>query len=92
MLEILKSERFQEEYTLYQSRINKITNQEIKSQAEVLLKRLVNEVKKLDSQHQDMFSGNQLPTALGDVKGNISTLRKKIDTMVRDWERSNSKV
>lgn len=90
MISLLKSERFQEEYALYQGKINKITNDETRAQAGVLLKNLVNRISKLDNQHQDMFSGNQLPTALGDARSDILTLRKKIDTVITDWERSNS--
>jgi hypothetical protein len=92
MISILQSERFQEEYALYRGKIDKITNDDLRGSAEILLKSLVNEVKKLDNQHQEMFSGNQLPTALGDVRSGVSNLRKKIDTMLKDWERSNSEV
>lgn len=90
MISILRSERFQEEYSLYQGKIDKITNTELRAQAEGLLKNLVNQISKLDNQHQEMFSGNQLPIALGDVRSDITTSRKKIDTMLKDWERNNS--
>ena len=92
MISILQSERFQEEYASYRNKIDKIDNDDLRNQGEVLLGNLVNEVKKLDGQHQEMFSGNQLPTALGDVRSGVLTLRKKIDTMLKDWERANSKV
>jgi hypothetical protein len=92
MLSVLKSERFQTEYKIYNDRINNIADKKVQEQATTLLKNLVNEVKKLDNHHQEMFSGNQLPTALGDSRGSIVTLRKKIDTMLKDWESKNSKV
>lgn len=92
MLEIIKSQRFQEEYKLYRGKIDGITNEDFRAQAETALRNLVNEVKKLDNQHQEMFSGNQLPMALGDARSSILTLRKKIDTMLKDWERGNSNV
>jgi hypothetical protein len=87
MLELIKSQRFQEEYQMYQTKIEKISNEDIKNQATVLLKTLVNEIKKLDSQHQDMFSGNQIPMGLGDVRSNITTIRKKIDRLCKDYEK-----
>jgi hypothetical protein len=77
---------------MYNDRINNISDEQVQAQATTLLKSLINEVKKLDNQHQEMFSGNQLPTALGDVRSGVLTLRKKIDTILKDWERSNSKV
>jgi hypothetical protein len=91
MISLVKSERFQSEYTLYQSRVNMISNEEVKRQAEILLRSLVNEVTKLDNQHQEMFSRNQMPTTVGDVRGGILAIRKKLDTLVTDWEKSNSK-
>lgn len=90
MLELIKSPRFQAEYQVYQNKIERISNSDIKNQATILLKTLVSEIKKLDSQHQEMFSGNQLPMALGDVRNSIVTIRKKIDKLCKDWENQNS--
>jgi hypothetical protein len=87
MLELIKSPRFQTEYQMYHTKIEKITNDDIKNQATILLKKLVNEVKNLDNQHQEMFSGNQLPMGLGDVRSGIVNIRKKLDTLLRDYER-----
>jgi|AntAceMinimDraft_12_1070368.scaffolds.fasta_scaffold03378_9 uncharacterized coiled-coil protein SlyX len=84
MLEILKSERFQEEYKMYQASIDAIANSDIRAQAEILLKSLVNEVRKLDNQHQEMFSGNQIPMALGDSRLGITQLRKKLDVLCKE--------
>ena len=92
MLELIKSGRFQEEYRNYHTRIEKITNLDTKNQTTNLLKTLVNEVKKLDSQHQEMFSGNQLPMGLGDARSNIVSIRKKLDTLLRDSEQQSPKV
>lgn len=90
MLELIKSSRFQAEYQMYQSKIESITDTDIKNQASLLLKTLVSEIKKLDNQHQEMFSGNQIPMALGDVRSNIITIRKKIDRLCKDWETRNT--
>jgi len=92
VLELIKSQRFQTEYLNYQDKIEKITDDNIKSQAAGLLKTLVNEVKTLDSQHQEMFSGNQVPMGLGDVRGGIVSIRKKLDTLLKDWNKQSSKI
>lgn len=86
MLELIKSQRFQIEYQGYKDRVEKITDDNIKNQASGLLKTLLNEVKKLDSQHQEMFSGNQIPMGLSDVRSGIVGIRKKLDTLLKDWE------
>ena len=92
MLELIKSQRFQTEYQSYQAKIETITNIDVKNQAAGILKNLVNEVKKLDSQHQEMFSGNQLPMRLADVRSDIVGIRKKLDTLLKDWEQQSSKI
>ena len=88
MLSLLQSERFQQEYKQYQNKIEKISDLSTRNQAITLLKSLAAEVKKLDSQHQDMFAGNQIPMGLGDVRSNIISIRKKIDKLCKDWNSS----
>jgi hypothetical protein len=88
MLSLLQSERFQQEYKQYQNKIEKITDLPTRNQAITLLKSLAAEVKKLDSQHQDMFAGNQIPMGLSDVRSNIVSIRKKIDKLCKDWNSS----
>jgi hypothetical protein len=84
MLELIKSQRFQTEYQTYQAKIKNITNDDVRNQATVLLKTLVNEIKNLDNQHQDMFSGNKMPMGLGDSRSNVVTIRKKLDKLFKD--------
>lgn len=92
MLELIKSQRFQAEYQVYHAKIEKITKDDVKNQATSLLGMLVNEVKKLDNQHQEMFSGNQVPMGLSDVRSGITSVRKKLDTLLKDWESQIPKV
>ena len=92
MLELIKSSRFQAEYQTYHAKIEKITNGDTKNQATILLKTLVNEVRKLDNQHQEMFTGNRVPTGLGDARSGIVGIRKQLDTLLKDWERQIPKV
>ena len=92
MLELIKSQRFQTEYQGYHTKIEKITSTDVKNQATSLLGMLVNEVKKLDNQHQEMFAGNQIPMGLGDVRSGITSIRKKLDTLLKDWDQQSPKV
>ena len=84
MLDLIKSQRFQKEYQEYHAKIEKITSVDIKNQATTLLKTLVNEVRKLDNQHQEMFNGNKVPSGLGDTRNSVATARKKLDTLLKD--------
>jgi hypothetical protein len=92
VLELIKSQRFQAEYQEYCAKIEQITSSETKNQATILLKTLVNEVRKLDNQHQEMFSGNQVPIGLSGARSGIVGIRKKLDTLLKDWERQSPKV
>jgi hypothetical protein len=92
VLELIKSSRFQKEYQEYCAKIEQITSSETKNQATILLKTLINEVRKLDNQHQEMFSGNQVPMGLSDARSSIVGIRKKLDTLLKDWERQIPKV
>lgn len=92
MLELVKSQRFQEEYRIYCDKIEKITSADIKNQATILLKTLINEVKTLDNQHQEMFAGNQIPMGLSDVRSSVISIRKKLDTLLKDWERQTPTI
>jgi hypothetical protein len=92
VLELIKSSRFQAEYQEYCAKIEQITSSDTKNQATILLKTLVNEVRKLDNQHQEMFSGNQVPMGLSDARIGIIGIRKKLDTLLKDWERQLPKV
>jgi hypothetical protein len=82
MLSILKSERFQKEYQEYQDKIEKVTDDTVRAQATGLLKSLINEIKKLDNQHQDMFAAKNNSAGLSDIRNNITDIRKKLQTIV----------
>jgi len=92
VLELIKSQRFQKEYQEYYAKIEQITSDDTKNQATILLKTLVNEERKLDNQHQEMFNGNKAPSGLGDTRSSVVTARKKLDTLLKDWERAAPKI
>jgi phage shock protein A len=84
MLSILKSERFQKEYQEYQDKIEKITDDTVRAQANGLLKSLVNEIQKLDNQHQDMFSAkNNSSSDISDIRNSITELRKNLQSLLK---------
>jgi replication-associated recombination protein RarA len=85
MLELIKSARFQTEHQDYKIKIEKITSIDVKHQAELLLKTLVDEVRRFDNQHQEMFLGNIVPASISDSRNNIVNTRKKLDTLLKDY-------
>jgi hypothetical protein len=84
VLELIKSERFQKEYMIYQERISKISNDHIKEKAEMLLKKLVAEVRTIDSQHIEMFTSNRSSSELSESRSKISEARKQLEKLLKD--------
>jgi hypothetical protein len=53
-----------------------------------LLQKLTYSIKKLDDMHLEMIYARQLPTMGNEMKEEISGLRKKLETRIRDWSQA----
>lgn len=83
-----KSSRFQEDYTRYQSAIAEMPEGDFKQDVNQLLKKLVGEIKKLDSMHMEMVYTRQLPSMGTDMKQEITIIRRQLETKIKDWNES----
>ena len=83
-----KSSRFQEDYTRYQSAIAEMPEGDFKQDVSQLLKRLVGEIKKLDSMHMEMVYTRQLPSMGGDMKQGITAIRRQLENKIKDYQQS----
>lgn len=86
---IFQSARFQEDYKKYKSAIDQMPEGNFKTEVKGLLSSLVAEVKKMDGMHVEMVFTKQLPSLGADFKENIISLRKKLDSKIRDWQEAN---
>jgi hypothetical protein len=59
-----------------------------KQESQQLLNKLISGIKTLDSMHMEMIYSRQLPTMGNDMKQDISNIRKKLETRLRDWSQS----
>ncbi len=80
-----KSSRFQEDYERYRTAIDTMPDGAAKQESQQLLNKLVAEIKKLDSMHMEMIYSRQLPTMGSEMKQDITAIRKKLETKLRDW-------
>ena len=80
-----KSSRFQEDCARYRSAIDSMPDGVSKQDSQQLLNKLVAEIKKLDSMHMEMVYSRQLPTMGGEMKQDITDIRKKLETRIKDW-------
>lgn len=83
MQTIQESNRFKEEYNVYREKISKIPEGEFKKEVTQLLNKLVAEIRKLDNMHMEMIHSRQLPSMGNDMKQDILTLRKKLDSKLK---------
>jgi hypothetical protein len=76
--------RFKKDYEYYLTKIQEIPEGEFKQEVTQLLNKLVAEVKKLDNMHMEMIYARQMPSMGTDMKQDIITLRKKLDSKLRN--------
>jgi uncharacterized protein (DUF2344 family) len=78
-MELMKSTRFLEEYNSWNDKILAINDAIKKQEMQTLLKQLVNEIKKID-QFQININQGLVADSHADSRGNITELRKKINS------------
>ena len=79
-----KSSRFQKEYERYLTAINTMPDGPVKQESQQLLNKLILEIKKLDTMHMEMIYTKQMPSMGSDMKQDILTLRKKLDSKLKN--------
>jgi hypothetical protein len=80
-----RSSRFQEDCTKYRTAIDSMPDGAAKQESQQLLNKLIAEIKKLDSMHMEMIYSRQLPTMGDEMKQDITTIRKRLETRIKDW-------
>jgi hypothetical protein len=61
---------------------------DFKQDVSQLLKKLIGEIKKLDSMHMEMVYTRQLPSMGGDMKQEITAIRRQLETKIKDYQQS----
>lgn len=80
-----RSSRFQEDCVKYRTAIDSMPDGAAKQESQQLLNKLIAEIKKLDSMHMEMVYSRQLPTMGDEMKQDITTIRKRLETRLKDW-------
>ena len=80
-----KSSRFQADCEKYRTLIDSMPAGTVKQESQQLLNKLIAEITKLDSMHMEMIYSRQLPTMGGDMKQDITAIRQKLETILKDW-------
>ena len=80
-----RSSRFQEDCEKYRTAIDSMPDGAAKQESQQLLNKLIGEIKKLDSMHMEMVYSRQLPSMGGEMKQDITAIRQKLETRIKDW-------
>ena len=83
-----RSSRFQEDCAKYRTAIDSMPDGVAKQESQQLLNKLIGEIKKLDSMHMEMIYSRQLPSIGGEMKQDITAIRQKLETRIKDWSQS----
>ena len=86
MLELIKSQKFQEDYNRYQSVILKMPDGNLKKEVTQLLNELVFEIKKLDQRHMEMINSRQMASVGTEIKQDITIIRKQLELKIKDLQ------
>lgn len=81
-----KNPRFQQEYREFSEKINLLSNEKAKLEAQKLMRDLVTEVKRLDHSHQELNFQRQLPDDIGHSRNKLTEIRKKISKILNDFQ------
>ena len=87
-----KSTRFIKDCERYESVIATMPEGSVKNETVQLLQKLTYSIKKLDRMHLEMIYSRQLPTMGNEMKDEISDLRKKLETSIRDWSQAQKNL
>jgi hypothetical protein len=78
------TERFKTDLARYSDAIDKISNEQEKLAATRLLNDLIHEVKNMDNMYVDMVYAKQLPTMGNEMRDKIGSIRKQLDTKIKN--------
>ena len=84
--------RFVEDCQRYQARIDAIKDQGNKSALEKLLRQLIEQVGYIDRSHDQVILTGRMGDDIADIRSNIVSIKKTLDTKLDQIERSNFAV
>ena len=83
-----KNERFIKEYTEFNQKVSKISDERIKKDMIQLLNQLLGEVREIDRKHQDLIVSSSIVGSSTENREKLNSLRKKIVTRIEECVRS----
>lgn len=85
-MQILKSERFQKEYSEFNSAIKNVTNLEVKKDLEKDLSLLVKSITLIDQLHSELGFRKTFPGEIEENRAKIVEIRKRLLRRIKEWD------
>ena len=80
---LANNQRFQNDLQKYTTAIDKLQDQQLKSQSTRLLNDLIQAVNDLDNRYVDMIYAKQLPSMGNEMRDKITQIRRQLDQLVK---------
>jgi len=87
-MQLESSEKFKAELKRYQKKLNEIENTRTHQDMRMLIDQLINEVRAIDKQHNDLHITNSIPEGVNSSRAKIVEIRQKIERIIRDYKNS----
>jgi len=84
----MTNQKFIEDFNRYAKDISDITDQSLRSELNILLGRLKEQVGYIDKNHQQLLVSGRIPTEITDIRANIISIKKSLDSKIDMWKRS----
>jgi DNA repair exonuclease SbcCD ATPase subunit len=88
-MKLAKSEKFINEVNSFKSKIEKVTDENIKKDLSQTLSKLIQEVNYIDSQHNELSIQKRLPETIDSSRNTIGSYRKRLNDMLTSWEKKS---
>ena len=82
-MKLESNEKFTKDLNRYRQALENMPTQESKNKLEYLIRTLVNEIRYLDSQHDELNISKTLPNTIIDSRTKIYQIRNKIENLIK---------
>ena len=82
-MKLESNEKFTKDLNRYKQALENMPTQESKNKLEYLIRTLVNEIRYLDSQHDELNISKTLPNTIIDSRTKIYEIRNKIENLLK---------
>lgn len=77
-----------EDFKKYQTAIDEMSDDNMKAEMTDLLRKLKEQVGHIDRNHEQLLISGRIPTEIGEIRSNIISIKKSLDSKIEMWHKS----